>query len=78
MQLKDEYRVEFLSKVDRSCLHHDLKPYVLGLEVSNYWIFDRLAMLMLNYGGAAFIYGASIAVALDPAAPKIKYNRVDE
>lgn len=72
MQLKDECREDFLKRLEKSCLLPAYKPYIRQLEQSNYWLFDRLAMLMLNYGEIAFTYGVSILVASDPKAPEIQ------
>lgn len=65
MELTDEARAEFQMKLQHSVIDKRLLPYVLGLEKSNYSAFDRLVMLMLNFGDTAFIYGVQLAIHLD-------------
>lgn len=76
MELTDEARAEFQMKLEKSIVDKRLLPYVLGLEKTNYYAFDSLAMLLLEKGDWAFIQGVRIAVALDPNA--LQYKAFEE
>lgn len=70
MQLTDENRQKFQRKFDESVIAPLARAYVSSLEQDNYEVWDRLAMLLLDYGDHAFVLGVYVAVALDPNAPQ--------
>lgn len=65
MELTDVAKAEFRQKLEKSVVSKRLYRYIFGLEYRNYEVFDRLVMIMLNFGEVAFVYALSAVRAMD-------------
>jgi len=65
LQLTDEALKEFREKLEKSVVDRRLFYYIFNLRFRNYGTFDKLVMILLDFGDVAFVYALTAVRAMD-------------
>jgi hypothetical protein len=65
LKLTDEALKEFREKLEKSVVDRRLFYYIFNLRFRNYEAFDRLVMILLDFGEVAFVYALTAVRAME-------------